>query len=208
MRLPPSPPGMQAKLLRVLEERASFEHLGGTDTLRMEARIIALTNTDLNKAVSVGRFREDLFFRLNVLAIFVPPLRDRPADISPLASHFLSRLGPVHGRSDASLDPSALKLLESYAWPGNARELKNAIEHALLFAKDSTLRPADFPCGFCRQPKNPQGMGALEVARGHRARSHQGHARANASTKLAAQPKCWALPARRCSRKRKRYGLL
>jgi DNA-binding NtrC family response regulator len=137
-------PGIQAKLLRVLEER-TFERLGGTDTLRMDARFVALTNTDLNKAVASGRFREDLFFRLNVLALSVPPLRDRLADISALASHFLARLGPLHGRADASLDPAALKLLESWSWPGNARELKNAIEHALLFAKDSLFHPDDFP---------------------------------------------------------------
>src|SRR5271157_1027368 len=88
-------PGMQAKLLRVLEER-TFERLGGTETLHMEARLMALTNTDLTKAVAAGRFREDLFFRLNVLAIPVPPLRERRGDIPDLAAHFLARLGPVH----------------------------------------------------------------------------------------------------------------
>src|SRR5271165_3442049 len=127
-------PGMQAKLLRVLEER-TFERLGGIETLHMDARIMALTNTDLPKAVAAGRFREDLFFRLNVLAIAVPPLRERRGDIAPLADHFLARLGPIHGRPDASLNPAALKLLEPYAWPGNVRELKNSIEHALIFAK-------------------------------------------------------------------------
>ncbi len=137
-------PGMQAKLLRVLEER-TFERLGGNETLRMDARLMALTNTDLTKAVAAGRFREDLFFRLNVLAIPVPPLRERRGDIAPLAVHFLARLGPVHGRADATLDAGALRLLEAYAWPGNVRELKNAIEHALVFAKDSVLRNEDFP---------------------------------------------------------------
>jgi len=137
-------PGMQAKLLRVLEER-TFERLGGSESLRMDARLMALTNTDLAKAVSTGRFREDLFFRLNVLALSVPPLRERKGDIAPLASYFLARLGPVHGRADAALAPDALQLLESYSWPGNVRELKNAIEHALVFAKEPTLRPDDFP---------------------------------------------------------------
>jgi DNA-binding NtrC family response regulator len=135
---------MQAKLLRVLEER-TFERLGGTETQRMEARVMALTNTKLDEAVATGRFREDLFFRLNVLAFSVPPLRERHADIAPLATHFLARLGPVHGHADASLDPAALALLESYAWPGNVRELKNAIEHALVFAKEPVLRAEDFP---------------------------------------------------------------
>jgi two-component system response regulator AtoC len=136
--------GLQAKLLRVLEER-TFERLGGTETLRMDSRLMALTNTDLPQAVASGRFREDLFFRLNVLALAVPPLRERPGDIAPLATHFLARLGPVHGRADATLAPEALQLLQSYAWPGNARELKNAIEHALVFAKESRLEPSDFP---------------------------------------------------------------
>ncbi|MGA2720339.1 MAG: sigma 54-interacting transcriptional regulator, partial [Candidatus Acidiferrales bacterium] len=99
-------PGLQAKLLRVLEER-TFERLGGTETLHMDARIMALTNTDLPKAVAAGRFREDLFFRLNVLAIAVPSLRERRGDIAALAAHFLARLGAVHGRADASLDPAA-----------------------------------------------------------------------------------------------------
>ncbi|MGO9589180.1 MAG: sigma-54 interaction domain-containing protein [Candidatus Acidiferrales bacterium] len=135
---------MQAKLLRVLEER-TFERLGGTETLRMEARVMALTNANLVEAVATGRFREDLFFRLNVLAFSVPPLRDRRADVAPLVAHFLARLGPVHGHADASLDPAALALLESYAWPGNVRELKNSIEHALVFAKELVLRAEDFP---------------------------------------------------------------
>jgi len=137
-------PGMQAKLLRVIEER-TFERLGGTDSLRMDARLIALTNTDLTKAVGAGRFREDLLFRLNVLAVSVPPLRERRADISPLAAHFLARLAPVHGRADATLDPAAVHVLETYAWPGNVRELKNAVEHALIFCKSLVLGPSDFP---------------------------------------------------------------
>ncbi len=137
-------PATQAKLLRVLEER-TFERLGGTDSLRMDARVMALTNTDLPKAVAAGRFREDLFFRLNVLAIDVPPLRERRGDILALCAHFFRRLGPVHGKPDAALDPAAQKLLEAYDWPGNARELKNAIEHGLVFSKEPLLRAEDFP---------------------------------------------------------------
>jgi DNA-binding NtrC family response regulator len=137
-------PGMQAKLLRVLEEK-KFERLGGNETLRMDARLIALTNTDLTKAVAEGRFREDLFFRLNVLSIVVPPLRDRRADIPLLVAHFLERLSSVHGRSEASLSGSALRLLEAYDWPGNVRELKNALEHALVFAQEPALGVENFP---------------------------------------------------------------
>jgi transcriptional regulator with PAS, ATPase and Fis domain len=137
-------PGMQAKLLRVLEER-TFERLGGTETLRMDARLMALTNTDLTRAVAAGRFREDLFFRLNVLAISVPSLRERPADIAPLAAHFLARLGPIHAKAEPALDPGALLLLGAYVWPGNVREMKNAIEHALVFGKEALITPGDFP---------------------------------------------------------------
>ncbi|HTU34834.1 MAG TPA: sigma-54 dependent transcriptional regulator [Candidatus Acidoferrum sp.] len=137
-------PGVQAKLLRVLEER-TFERLGGSETLKMDARVMALTNTDLSEGVRLGRFREDLFFRLNVVAVSVPPLRDRPADILPLASHFLERLAPVHGKTGAALDREAVSLLQGYAWPGNVRELKNAIERALVFGKEAVLLAEDFP---------------------------------------------------------------
>ena len=137
-------PGTQAKLLRVVEER-TFARLGGTETLHLDARLMALTNTDLEKAVRTGRFREDLFFRLNVLGIPVPPLRERRADIAPLAGYFLTRLAPVHGHAGAELEPDALRLLETYSWPGNVRELKNAIEHALVFLKRPVLTVEDFP---------------------------------------------------------------
>ena len=137
-------PGIQAKLLRVLEDR-TFERLGGSETHRIDARIVALTNADLAAAVSAGWFREDLFFRLNVLSIAIPALRDRREDIAPLARHFLGRLGPVHGHL-AAIEEPALSLLEAHKWPGNARELKNAIEHALIFSEDkqSPLLARDF----------------------------------------------------------------
>jgi DNA-binding NtrC family response regulator len=134
----------QSKLLRVLEERR-FERLGGTETLNIVARLIALTNADLARAVSAGLFREDLFFRLSVLTIRVPPLRERPADIVPLAEHLLARLAAVHGRPETTLSDAARKTLQAYDWPGNVRELKNAIERALVFAKDSQLVPSEFP---------------------------------------------------------------
>jgi len=133
----------QSKLLRVLEERR-FERLGGTETLAIAARLIALTNADLTRAVSAGLFREDLYFRLSVLTIRVPALRERPADIVPLAEHLLARLAAVHGRPETTLSEATRKSLQAYDWPGNIRELRNAIERALVFAKNSTLEPADF----------------------------------------------------------------
>jgi DNA-binding NtrC family response regulator len=135
---------IQAKLLRVLEER-HFERLGGTETLSIEARLIALTNADLQRGVSARRFREDLYFRLSVLAIHVPALRERRPDIVPLAEHMLARLAVIHGRDGAALSEAVRRVLESYDWPGNVRELKNALERALIFGKNATLTPEDLP---------------------------------------------------------------
>jgi DNA-binding NtrC family response regulator len=137
-------PATQSKMLRVLEER-TFERLGGTETLRIDARLIALTNADLARAVSSRRFREDLYFRLSVLTVKVPALRDRPSDIVPLAEHLLERLTCVHGRPDTTLSDATRHALLAYDWPGNVRELKNAIERALVFSQTSILVPEDFP---------------------------------------------------------------
>jgi two-component system response regulator AtoC len=137
-------PGAQGKLLRVLQER-TFERLGGTETLRIEARIVALTNVDLTEAVATGRFREDLYFRLNVLALLVPPLRDRRADILPLAEHLLIVLRAIHGRPGVHLSEASGRALAAYAWPGNVRELRNALERAVVFSHHDELEPADFP---------------------------------------------------------------
>jgi two-component system response regulator AtoC len=135
---------VQGKLLRVLQERA-FERLGGHETIQIEARIIALTNVDLHEAVATGRFREDLYFRLNVVALSVPPLRERRRDILPLAEHLLASLRVIHGRPGSRLSDSARRMLEKYDWPGNVRELRNALERAVVFAHGDTLEPADFP---------------------------------------------------------------
>lgn len=145
-------PPVQSKLLRVLEER-KFERLGGTETLEMDARLIALTNGDLERAVRGGYFREDLYFRLNVLVIKVPALRERPQDIRPLAGHFVKRLAPVHGHTAVEIDHGAMQALEVYDWPGNVRELKNVIERALVFAKGATLKRDDFPAAVRSVPE-------------------------------------------------------
>ena len=137
-------PNAQTKLLRVLQER-SFERLGGTETLRIEARLVALTNVNLQAAVAAGQFREDLFFRLNVVPLAVPPLRERRADILPLADHLLAALATIHNRADAKLTEPARRVLSAYSWPGNIRELRNALERALVFGNASELAPEDFP---------------------------------------------------------------
>jgi DNA-binding NtrC family response regulator len=136
-------PVAQSKMLRVLQER-SFERLGGNETLRIEARLIALTNVDLPAAAAAGRFREDLYFRLNVLTLHVPPLRERRADILPLAEHLLSVVRGVHGRR-GELTEASRRMLAGYDWPGNIRELRNAIERAVVFGQDGALEPKDFP---------------------------------------------------------------
>jgi two-component system, NtrC family, response regulator AtoC len=139
----------QGKLLRVLQER-TFERLGGTETIRIDARLIALTNVDLPTAVKSGTFREDLYFRLNVLALAVPPLRERRADILPLAEHLLASLRSLHGHPQLQLSESTRRMLVAYPWPGNVRELRNVLERAVVFfavTADGTnlLEPAEFP---------------------------------------------------------------
>ncbi len=133
--------GAQGKLLRVLQER-TFERLGGTEILRIEARLIALTNVDLPAAVKAGSFREDLFFRLNVLILTAPPLRDRRADIMLIADHLLVTLRAIHGRPHAQLSDASRRMLGAYSWPGNIRELRNALERAVVFSRGTRSGPA------------------------------------------------------------------
>lgn len=137
-------PAMQAKLLRVLEEKR-FERLGGNRPITVSARIVALTNADLEKAVSEGAFRPDLFYRLNVIPLVVPPLRERRGDIPPLIEHFLRQLAHLHRRPILKLAPAALVLLETYEYPGNVRELRNLLERALVHAPGPEIMPADLP---------------------------------------------------------------
>jgi len=137
-------PAAQAKLLRVLHS-GEFERLGGTTTLRTDARTIAASNRDLREAVESGSFREDLFFRLSVIRLRVPPLRERREDIPLLANHFLRIYGRKNQREDLTLSPEALAALMAYHWPGNVRELENAIEAAVVMAQGATLRVEDLP---------------------------------------------------------------
>jgi formate hydrogenlyase transcriptional activator len=133
------PPETQVILLRVLQER-EFERLGGRDTLRVDVRILAGTNRDLAEHVRAGRFRDDLYYRLNVFPIRMPPLRERREDIPLLVAHFAEKHGRRHGRSIARIDRRTLTLLESYEWPGNVRELENMIERAVILSRNGILR--------------------------------------------------------------------
>ena len=132
------PPAVQAKLLRVLQEH-EFQRVGGTATLRADVRLIAATNQDLERAVAQGAFREDLFYRLNVFRVHLPPLRDRGDDVLRLADHFVREIGARLGRGEPGLSGDAEELLRSYPWPGNIRELENAVERALIVAEGNLL---------------------------------------------------------------------
>ncbi len=137
-------PAMQAKLLRVLEER-TFDRLGGTKPVRLHARLVAMTNVDLERAVAQHSFREDLFYRLNVVPLVIPALRERPKDIVPLAKMFLEQLSEVHRRRRVTLSSDASRALERYAFPGNVRELRNMLERAVVLGTSSEITVEDLP---------------------------------------------------------------
>lgn len=144
---------MQAKLLRVLQER-TFRRVGGTDDLAVEFRLITATNRDLKTAVSKGTFREDLYFRLNVVAFELPPLRTRVEDILPLCRRAVLRYAKEFGKEVEDLDPDAATMLERYPFPGNIRELENIIERAMIFCQGHTLTKDHFPADL-RQAAKP-----------------------------------------------------
>jgi Nif-specific regulatory protein len=139
-------PSTQAKILRVLQEH-EFERLGGTRTLRVDVRLIAATNRDLPSMVQAGQFREDLYYRLNVVSIEMPPLRERKDDIVPLANSFLRRFAGELKKKIDGLEPEAQKLLMRYNWPGNIRELENTVERAILLAEGRAIASTDLRLG-------------------------------------------------------------
>jgi two-component system response regulator HydG len=137
-------PAMQAKLLRVLQS-GEFERVGGTRTLTADVRLIAATNSDVAALVREKRFREDLYYRLNVITIQLPPLRARQDDIPLLAHHFLRKYAAKNGKTVGGFSEEALDILQTYAWPGNVRELENVIERAVVLTRSSAISPADLP---------------------------------------------------------------
>jgi len=140
-------PALQLKLLRVLQER-EFERVGGEETIGVDVRLIAATNQDQASLVREGRFREDLYYRLAVVPVRLPPLRERPEDIEPLARHFLEKLRARTQKTISDIQPEALERLRAYRWPGNVRELENVIEQAMVFAEGEVLRACDLPAGL------------------------------------------------------------
>jgi two-component system response regulator HydG len=150
---------LQVKMLRVLQER-EFERVGGEETIRVDVRVISATNKVLQEEVRAGRFREDLFYRLHVLPIHVPPLRERSEDIPLLAAHCLEKLRPRTRHRVARISDEALAQLRAYRWPGNVRELENVLEQALVFSQGDTLRADDLPAHL-RATGEPKGFLAM-----------------------------------------------
>ncbi len=137
-------PSTQIKLLRVLQEK-EFERVGGTQTIRVDIRLITATNKDLETEVRAGKFREDLYYRLNVFPVFLPPLRERGEDIPLLLEYFMKKSGEENGKAVKFISTAAIEKLVNYSWPGNVRELENAVERAVILSKSDTLTPELFP---------------------------------------------------------------
>lgn len=144
-------PTLQVKLLRVLQD-FEFEPVGGSDTRHVDARVILATHEDLNRLVTEGRFRHDLFWRINVVTLEMPALRDRPSDIPLLADHFLRRCAATAGRVVEGFTPAAIDLLTDHAWPGNVRELQHAVERAVLLGRGPLIDVGDLPATVVKQP--------------------------------------------------------
>jgi transcriptional regulator with GAF, ATPase, and Fis domain len=137
-------PTLQVKLLRVLQEQ-EFERVGGMRTLKVDVRVIAATHRDLEKAVESNRFREDLYYRLNVIPISIPPLRERKSDIPLLINHFLSKCNRIKNRNVEGFSDKAMECLREYSWPGNVRELENIVERVVILKGTGIVQPADLP---------------------------------------------------------------
>jgi len=159
-------PRVQVELLRVLEDKA-VTRVGGTAPVRSDFRVVAASNMDLETAAHDGTFREDLYWRLNVLTIDLPPLRDRPEDIPVLADYFLDRFAHSMNRKPMRLSAAALDVLRSYAWPGNVRELQNAIERAVVLGTPPLVEPKDLPVRLSVSPARPGPMSLEEMEKVH-----------------------------------------
>jgi DNA-binding NtrC family response regulator len=153
-------PALQTKLLRALEER-SFERVGGLDTIHVDLRVVAATNQDLPRAIAEGRFREDLYYRLNVVEVTPPPLRERAGDLPLLCELFLAEKAAELGVPKKRLSPAAFELLSTYGFPGNVRELENLIERATVFAEGDEILPADLPLPSTVRPLAQPSLEAL-----------------------------------------------
>lgn len=143
-------PSVQVKLLRVLQDQ-EFMRVGGTSSVKVDVRVVTATNKDLEQVMREGRFREDLYYRINVVPVFIPPLRQRGGDVPILARHFLEKYEKELNSPVKEISPKAMKLLEEYAWPGNVRELENVIERAVVLADKEVILPEDLPMSVKRE---------------------------------------------------------
>jgi transcriptional regulator with PAS, ATPase and Fis domain len=152
-------PGVQVKLLRVLQEQ-EFERVGGTATIRVDVRIIAATHRNLQQLMREGKFREDLYYRLNVIPIHLPPLRERRSDIALLVEYLLERFAAKGKGTATALSPRAMSILTDHDWPGNVRELENVLEHAMVCSRGAVIEPEALPRSLLvRQPAtSPDGL--------------------------------------------------
>jgi len=205
-------PATQVKLLAVLQE-GKFERIGGTKTIAADVRVLAATNRDLSKAVEEGHFRQDLYYRLNVITIHVPALRERPEDIPILASVFVKKFAQANEKGIEAISREAMDALAAYPWPGNVRELENAIERSVVLAKQKTISIEDLP-------PNIRGGGARPLERSERIAFNVGASmadiekeaivrtleRTNGDKKLAAD--LLKIGFRTLYRRLKEYGLL
>lgn len=155
----------QIHLLRALEEK-KITRVGGNEEIDVDVRVIAATNKDLRTVVKQGSFREDLYYRLNVVSLQLPPLQDRKEDILPLAEHFLRKFSKRNNKVVRCFSPEVIEFIMNYSWPGNVRELENMIEHGVILAKHKEIRMADLPQDFCH-PSPPEGKAIEDVMRNH-----------------------------------------
>ena len=189
----------QAKLLRVIEER-KFDRLGGARPVAVEARLIALTNIDLEHAVARRTFREDLYYRLNVVPLGIAALRERPQDVAPLAEHLLAQLAEVHRKARPAFSAAALRALEQYQFPGNVRELRNLLERALVYGAGVEIRVEDLPAHVAGGKAKKQTLAELERAYIAEVLEHTRGKKSQAAAILGISRKTLL-------EKRKRYGL-
>jgi two-component system response regulator AtoC len=194
---------IQAKLLRVIEEKR-FQRLGGTRAVEVEARIIALTSVDLERAVARRSFREDLYYRLNVVPLVVPALRERPRDVRPLAKHLLAQLAEIHRKPHLSFSPDALAALERYSFPGNVRELRDMIERAVILSASADIGldglPAHLRVHANSADGHPKSLEELE-------RAHIAHTLDFTRGKKTKAAAILGISRKTLLEKRKRYGL-
>ena len=199
------PLNIQVKLLRVLQER-TFERIGSGEIIRVDVRIVAATNRSLEHDIADGRFREDLFYRLNVVGIEIPPLRKRRADIPVLVEHFLTRYADEHGKRVTSIAPEALDRLVKYSFPGNVRELGNIIEQAVVLSRGETITTRDIPIRVASEAEEPVISAGIEEQVSHLERTALRRAMREAGGNKSAAARLLGISERKVRYMLKKYG--